>query len=166
MKEEKKLPVLPVTDDTINLVKGMNKSPIMSEMADSMNPNNPTTIRTVESKDLKKDHELYLFAKKGSNFMAVIEKYKIVDQEGKKITLEPEDKGSEKARAEIAELIVNTHEKEIRDQAVEVTKKALSRKSLKVLLGLRKNQNEGKKSKLKTRAGCVFLEIGDQSVTL
>ena len=139
---------------------------IIDEMLDSMNPHTGLTIETFDPYE-KPSHTIILFGKKENKFGIAQRRFKIKEKIGDNIVLEPFDEiGSEEAREELAEFIVDTHQDDIRAQSVEVVKKALKRKDVKILEKMKIETKKKKKSKLRTRMGCVFFEIGEESIIL
>lgn len=158
LPEKKEKPALPVDTD----------HSFVNEMADALNPVKGLNIALIDPyKKYSPDMNIILLGKSENKFGIIPRRFKILRTEGDNLVLQPYDEmGSTEARQELAEFIVQLHEKDIRTQAVEVVKEALMRKPLKVLKKLKIQSEQGKKSKLRTSMGCVSFEVGDESVTL
>jgi len=160
-KEEKK----PVPVDSI-IPPNEPESNVLASLQDNLNPLQGFNLNIVESEEFKEDTELIIISKDGGRFGVCNEKIKFVKSENGEIILKKIDDKDEKQKELIADFIVSTHEKEIKNNVSEMVKTALKRKPLNVLKKLKKESKKGNKSKLHTRRGCVFLQIGNEAVNL
>lgn len=141
---------------------------ITDEMMDAFDPTRGINLKIIDPEDVDKDMMMILLGKKENEFGICTERFRVVGREGDKLILEPYDeKGSIEARKEIAKFIVQINEKQIRDSAVAMVEKALTRKPIKKLERIAKeSKKKGIISKLKTTTGCVYLIVGNEEVLL
>lgn len=158
------------------ILKSKSKPPIViepepsitDEMLDAFDPSKGLNLKIIDPEDVDKDMMMIMLGKKENEFGICTERFKVVGREGDKLILEPYDeKGSIEARKEIAKFIVQIHEKEIKDSAVGMVEKALMRKPISKLKKLEKeSKKKGIVAKLKTKTGCVYLNIGNEEILL
>lgn len=141
---------------------------ITEEMLDAFDPTKGLNLKIIDPEDVDKDMMMIMLGKKENAFGICTERFRVVGREGDKLILEPYDeKGSIEARKEIAKFIVQINEKQIKESAVAMVEKALTRKPIKKLERIAKeSKKKGILSKLKTSTGCVFLVVGNEEVLL
>ncbi len=149
---------LPVIDDPPSM---------LDSMLDAFDPKRGLNIVSIDPENVPKDMMLILLGKDENKFGVFQERFRIVKRDGDKLILEPYDeKGPLAVREEIVNFVVQLNEEKIKESAVSMVKKALMRKPLKTLKKLQKETKKKKDSKLETRSGCVFFEVGDECVIL
>lgn len=139
---------------------------LVSTMSDQLNPLVGLNINLTDIETFTKDSELIIISKDGGKFGVCAERFKFVKTEKGKVILAKVSGKDEYTKELIAEFLVTIHEKEIKNSVIQMVKKALIRKPINTLRKLKKESQSGKKSKLHTRKGCVFLQIGDEAVNL
>jgi len=161
MSEEKKKKNLPIPVENSGI-------DLLSSISDSINPMTGINMKILDPDDLTKDFMIIMLAKDENRFGIAQGRYRVIKRDGEKLILEPYDeKGPEEAREQIANFIVQINEKQIKESSIAMVKKALLRKPIKQLHRLKEeSKKKGIKSKLATKVGCVYLEIGDEKVLL
>ena len=138
---------------------------MMANMSDSLGING-LTINTIELKDVKKDSELIIISKENEKFSVVTTRLKISEIQKGGILLKIKTDKDENQKKILAEFIVSMNKKQIEKSAAKMVYDALMRKPISTLKKLRVQTKKKKKSKLETRRGCVFLQIGNEAVNL
>lgn len=134
-----------------------------------MKPEQGLQIKIMEPSELTRGSNVVVLKKEsGSSFLAVKGIYTVdFDAKGNMVlTEEKEELGDPKVRAALAHALVEMNKEALMQQALIVTEKALSRKSVPQLKNFFKNKVGGHKLELKTRVGCVYLKIGDEETVL
>lgn len=149
----------------------VEETSLTDELMDAFDPTKGMNLTLIDPEDVDKDMMIIMMGKNDNKFGICTERFRVIGREGENLILEPYDeKGPEEARKEIAKFIVQINEKAIRDSAVDMVEKALTRKPIKKLEELKKETEKIKKkgivAKLKTKTGCVFLSVGDMEILL
>ena len=139
---------------------------LLADMQDSFDPLKGFNINHVDTDTLDQDSEIILISKDGGKFGICTEKFKVVKNDHGRVTIEKITDKDLDSKELIAEFIVSTHEQQIKDSVKEMVKQALIRKPIKTLRTLAKETKKKKGSKLHTRRGCVFFQIGNEAITL
>ena len=125
-------------------------------------------INSIDVKDFEKDSELIIISKASGKFGLCAEKLRFVkvEKNGDIILKKISDQDDESEKELLAEFIVSMNEKQIKKSVTKMVKEALMRKPLNTLKKLVKNTKKKDKSKLHTRRGCVWFQVGDEAVNL
>ena len=159
--------LLPLTLAPKRTVLTEEQPTLSDELMDAFDPSKGMNLNLIDPENVDKNMMIIMLGKDDNKFGICTERFRVIKRDGDKLILEPYDeKGPEAAREEIANFIVQLHEKEIKDSAVGMVKKALMRKPIKKLEKLKEKSKPGVKGKLKTMTGCVYLVIGDEEVLL
>lgn len=148
----------------------------MSYEADALNrafpieiggPNN-IKFGTKKEEDLKDGEAVNLLSANGTDFGLVNRRYLIKKMPEGKLELTPmgDALGPQEVRDDLAHQIMNSIRKVVREETPKAVEDALRRKDIPTLLALKEGAEKGKKVKVTSERGCMYLTVGRRSILL
>ena len=154
-------------EDNLPIIIPDSETGLMAEMKDNLGLGG-LSISTVDIDEIENEAELIIISKSSGKFGLCTNKLRFIKTEnnGDIILKKISDNDDESEKELLAEFIVSMNEKQLKKSVTKMVKNALMRKPINTLKKLKENTEKKDKSKLETRRGCVWLQIGDEAVNL